>query len=83
MVFRQKSFASEILVIVIMQHERYAVSMGVNHETDFTFQETEAESYDEISVERNYNEFFQWIMSTSDKAEMIPGQNAENTIRDS
>ena len=54
MVFRQKSFASDILVIVIMQYEWYSFSMSVNRGIDFIFQETYEETYDEISVEESY-----------------------------
>ena len=42
-----KSFAGDILVIVIMQHASDIVS--VNREIDFNFQETEAESYPTMS----------------------------------
>ena len=58
MVFRQQSFASEILLIVIMQHEWNSVCMSVNHGSDFIFQETYEKPYDENSVEESYEETF-------------------------
>ena len=58
MVFRQQSFASEILLIVIMQHERNTVCMSVNRGSDFIFPETYEKPYDENSVEESYEETF-------------------------
>ena len=71
-----KSFASDILVIVIMQHASDIVS--VNRGINFIFQETEAESYPTMSWPWR---FFMNNDPCKRKAEMIPGQNAETQSR--
>lgn len=65
MVFRQQSFASEILLIVIMQHEWNSVCISVNRGSDFIFQKTYEKPYDENSVEESYEELLMKIVSKS------------------